>query len=167
MERLAVTLLLLVVPVTLATYGMWRGYVHRRARDEALYAPLPRCPRPGRAPDWIVRYTGTTRDGNWIERVALGGLFGRGPCALWIERDGLVFARDRGAVVHAARILAVGVERGHAGQTAPDGRMLVVRWRHTTAEGTPAELDSGFVCGSREETTELAKRLRDLAEVQL
>lgn len=166
MHRLTATFLFLVVPVTLATYGMWRGYLHRRARDEALYAPLAARPRPDRAPDAIVRYTGTTRDHNWIERVALRGVFGPGPCALWFEQDGLVFARDRGPVVHIAPILAVGVERGHAAQTAPGGRTLVVRWLHSTADGSRAELDSGFVCGSRQETSNLAERLRHVAQVQ-
>lgn len=160
MPRLGATLIFLVMPVALATYGMWRGYLRRRADDEARYAPLPTRTRPSRPPDAIVRYTGTTRDNNWIERVALGGVFGPGPCALWIERDGLVFARDRAPVVHVASILAVGVERGHAAQTAPTGRTLVVRWRHSKADGTPAELDSGFICGSREETGNLAERLR-------
>ncbi|MDQ3931311.1 MAG: hypothetical protein M3252_00505 [Actinomycetota bacterium] len=166
MQRMAATFLFLVVPVACATYGMWRSYVHRRGRDEALYAPLMTVPRPARAPDGIARYTGTTRDHNWIERVVLGGVFGPGPCAVWIEEDGLIFARDRGPVLHLAPILAVGIERGHAAQTAPAGRTLVVRWRHTTAEGAPAELDSGFICGSREETSLFAEQLRKVAQVQ-
>ncbi len=160
MQRLAATFLFLVVPVALATYGMWRGYLHRRAHDEALYAPLPTCPRPNRPADAIVRYTGTTRNHNWIQRVALGGVFGPGPCALWVEREGLIFARDHGPVVHVGPILAVGVERGHAAQTAPEGRTLVVRWLHSTADGARVELDSGFICASREETSILAERLR-------
>ncbi|MDQ4130030.1 MAG: hypothetical protein M3133_03420 [Actinomycetota bacterium] len=166
MQRLAVTFLFLVVPVALATYGMWRGYLHRRARDEALYAPLPARPRPSRPADATVRYTGTTRDSNWIERVALGGLFGPGPCALWIEQEGLVFARDRGPVVRVAPILAVGVERGHAAQAPPAGRTLVVRWLHSRTDGSSVELDSGFVCGSRQQADDLAQRLRDLARAR-
>ncbi|MDP8961808.1 MAG: hypothetical protein M3N32_09365 [Actinomycetota bacterium] len=166
MQRLTATFLFLVVPVACATYGMWRSYLHRRLRDEALYAPLPACPRPDRAPDGIARYTGTTRDHNWIKRVALGGVFGPGPCALWIEGDGLIFARDRGPVTHLAPIVAVGIERGHAAQTGPAGRTLVVRWRHSTADGAAAELDSGFICGSRDETRRLAERLREVGQVQ-
>ncbi|MFN2555993.1 MAG: hypothetical protein ABR592_03850 [Nitriliruptorales bacterium] len=166
MQRLGATFLFLVLPVAFATYGMWRGYLRRRAHDEARYVPLPARPRPNRLPDAIVRYTGTTRDGNWIDRVALGGLFGPGPCALWVEQGSLVFARDRGPVVRVAPILAVGVERGHAAQTAPRRRTVVVRWLHSTTDSRPVELDSGFVCGSREQAGDLAGRLRDVAKAR-
>ncbi len=159
MSRALVTFAVIGLPTLLAGLGMWRGYAGRRARDEHDLAPLPTVARPDRAPDALARYTGTTRGGNWVERVAAGGLFGRGPCALWADADGLTFHRQRGPVVRAAPIVAVNLERAHAGQLAPPGRLVVVRWRHRRADGTGVEFDSGFLTRSREDARRLVSRL--------
>ena len=159
MERAAAVALFVLLPAALAGYGMWVGWRHRRQRDVGRFAPLPAARTPGRPPDAHLRYTGTTLAGRWLERVALPGLFGRGDAQVWFEPRGPVFQRTNAPVVAAAPVLAVSLERGHAGLPVGHGRVLVVRWQHLTADGEPVAFDSGFVCASVDQARAFAERV--------
>jgi len=160
-SRLLLTLALVATPVALAALAMRVGYRRRLRRDIGEFAPLLSADVPARDPDARLRYTGTTRAGAWLERVALAGLFGRGPAELWITPAGLVFRRVRGPAVLAAPLVDVGTETGHAGQAVGTGRVVVVRWEHRRTTGESVELDSGFVAPSADAAAALAQRIAD------
>ncbi|HUH07203.1 MAG TPA: hypothetical protein VML96_05270 [Egibacteraceae bacterium] len=136
-EALAVALL--VVPWLLAMYAMWRGLRRRRDRDRDRLGPLPTIAPPRRPADGEALYTGTTEGPEVIKRVAIEGLFGRGPCRYWIEPGGLVFQRARGPIVAATTVHAVRLAAAHAGRVLARGRVAVVGW---SLGG--ADVDTGF-----------------------
>jgi len=128
-----------VGPAVLGAWGMRRGYLRRRAGEEAAVGPLPATPEPARAPDGEALYTGTTHGGSRARRLAAHGLFGRGPCRYWLEPGQLVFQRFRGPVVGVRDVHEVGRTGAHAGRVLGPGRITVVAWRLGDTD-----VDSGF-----------------------
>ena len=129
----------LLVLWALAVLLMRRGYRRRRAADEAALGDLPAVPAPAREPDGRALYTGTTHGGTRADRIAAGGLFGRGPCEWWLDGDTVVFRRVRGPVVRCTGLRDVGLVGAHAGRVLAPGRIAVISW--TLGETL---VDSGF-----------------------
>jgi len=134
-----VAVALVVGPAVLAAWGMRRAYLRRRASEESTVGPLPRIPEPDRAPDGQALYTGTTYGGSRARRLAAHGLFGRGPCRYWLERDRLVFQRLRGPVTSVRDVCKVGLTGAHAGRVLAPRRIAVIAWRLGDTE-----VDTGF-----------------------
>lgn len=148
-EAVAIAAILLIWG--LLVWLMWRGYRNRQARDAALVGQAEQAQRPAREPDAEVVYTGTTFAGSQTDRAGAAGLFGRGPCALWLDADGLTFARHRAPVLRIAQVNEVALLGAHAGRVLGAGRICVVRW---TASG--GELDTGFGFGTAAEAEAFA-----------
>lgn len=133
--------LALVVGVYLLMRRGWR----RRTAAQADLPPLPIPPPVDGAPllDPLPGlYVGTTRTGDWLDRVTASGLSARARGRLLLTADGLVVERAGAAAlfVPGPAIREARVEAAHAGKVVGPGGLLVVSWEL----GEGVLLDSGF-----------------------
>jgi carbamoyl-phosphate synthase small subunit len=138
---------LLVAALALAFLGcvalMRRGWRRRAAGD----AGLPALPEPPESlgadlvPPLTGLYLGTTRAGDWLDRVAAQGLGARANARLRLVPEGLVVVREGSAdgFVPRADLLRAEVTDAQAGKWVGDGGVLLLTWRLGGVE-----LDSGF-----------------------
>lgn len=154
-ERLLLVALLVVA--LLAVLGMMRAGWVRRGRRQGDIAPLPEVPQTPTAEALLAaapaRYLGTTRAGDWLDRVVVHGL-GTPSAAEVTVGTGGVWCRRTGApdlFVPAAQLSGARHDRGMAGRVYEAGGVLVVTWRHAGVD-----LDTGL----RVRDAEAAERLR-------
>ncbi|HWH31859.1 MAG TPA: hypothetical protein VNU01_04240 [Egibacteraceae bacterium] len=158
-EALALALLLGVAALSLA--GMRRGYRRRRAAARDRYGELAPVPAPAREPDGQALYTGTTRAGSRVERVALPELWGRWRCDWWADAGRVVLRGPGGRVVALDGIVECGLVGAHAGRAVGRGRIAVVRWRLGGHE-----VDTGLQFASAEEALGFTARIEAAREGQ-
>lgn len=127
--RVLAVLITLAV-IGLALWGMRRGWRNRQRRQADLVAPLR---EPGDMPfalDEPGLFLGTSRTGDWLDRIAVHDLGVRsqarchvGPDGVWLERQG---AAD--VVIPASDITQVRIDRGVAGTVRSKDSVLVLSW---------------------------------------
>lgn len=131
--RLLLTALMLLL--LLAVLALMRLGWARRARRQGGIAALPTV--PPLPPEGLLvsgvpaRYLGTTRGGDWLDRVVVHGLgvpsaaeLSVGPDGVWCVRDG---APD--LFLPATALVDARHARGLAGKVYEDGGVLVLSWR--------------------------------------
>ncbi|MCD0481194.1 hypothetical protein LO771_01890 [Streptacidiphilus sp. ASG 303] len=131
----------LVLLVVLVYWLMRQGWNWR----STLQSDLPPLPEPPEDPGPVLltatgRYHGTTRAGEWLERIVAHGLGARSLAELTLTERGLL-ARRPGAGdlwIPAGDLAGARTDSGIAGKVVPSG-LLVVTWRLGDTR-----LDSGF-----------------------
>lgn len=123
----------------LALLAMRRGW-RRRAARTAFEGTDAAEPAPVAAHDLGASrtlpvpavYAGTTRRGDWLDRVVAHGLGGPAGATVQVFDGGLRVERPgRGElVIPAADLLGARLAPGLAGRVVGGGRMVVVAWRH-------------------------------------
>lgn len=136
-ERLLLTALLALL--LLAVIGLMRlGWVRRgrRQQDIAPLPPVPPLPQQGLMVSGVpARYLGTTRAGDWLDRVVVQGLGVPSSAQVAVGADG-VWCLRTGApdlFIPAGRLVEARHDRGHAGKVYEAGGVLVLTWRHDAA----------------------------------
>jgi hypothetical protein len=133
-ERLLLTALLALL--LMGVVGLLRlGWVRRGRRQHDIPAlpPVPPLPPEGLAVSGVpARYLGTTRAGDWLDRVVVHGLGVPSAAQVAVGADG-VWCLRTGApdvFIPADRLVAARHDRGHAGKVYESGGVLVLTWRH-------------------------------------
>jgi hypothetical protein len=131
-DHLVATAVMLVVLVGIYLL-MWRGW-RRRAARQADLPPLPPVPDP---PPRILEtldgvYLGTTRAGEWLERIVARGLGERATARLGLSAAGVVVERDGRDpfLVPLAALRAARLDRGIANTVVGAGTVVVLTWEH-------------------------------------
>ncbi len=149
-------LAIMLALIALALWAMRRGWRNRQARQAGIPAPDE---RPGGAAGWTASaagtYLGTSRAGDWLDRIAVHELgvpsqatCHIGPDGAWLERQGA-----RSAWIPRPAIEELRVDRGVAGTVRDKDSVLIVRWslgeavvesgfRASAAEGQRGLLDA-------------------------
>lgn len=133
LARFGLTGLTLAIFV-LAAYGMRRGW-RRRANSQAALLPLPTPPagpEPLLLPAASGLYVGTTKAGDWQDRIVAGQLSDRSAGSLRLSRAGLLIDRVGAPVVFvpAGAIRDARLDSALAGKVMGEGRLLVATWEH-------------------------------------
>jgi hypothetical protein len=156
----AVVVLLLVV--AFVWFLMWRAWHRRAARQSDI--PAPALP-PEDLVDAVPRavehglYVGTTRAGDWLDRVARHGLGHRSAAQCRVYDSGVLLARQ-GATdvwIPARDVEAARVDTAAAGKVTADGGIVVISWR---LGERPVE--TGFRCQSSGAVGPLLMSLDDM-----
>jgi hypothetical protein len=119
--------------VALGYLLMWRGWRTRARRQADIPALPPKLP----SAEVIVgpveaTYVGTTRSGDWLDRIVAHSLGRRGLAQVSVTAAGVSIARDGepGVDIAAARLVEARVDRAAAGKVTRSEELVVVRWRH-------------------------------------
>ncbi len=140
--RLGLTVALLAVVAGIYLLA-WRGW-QRRARQQSQLPPLLSAPDEPGTPlllPLVGRYYGSTRAGDWLDRIVVHGLGVRSPATLTLTTEGLQVDRGGAPSFFIPTLALRGARRetGLAGKVLPAGGLLVVTWQHGDWL-----LDSGF-----------------------
>lgn len=134
MERL-IWVLVLVAFAGLVMLGMRRGWVNRRNRQAAELAEFP-TPPTRFADDPVLdeltgMYMGTTKAGDWQDRVVVGDIGHRANGSVFLHREGLLVQRDGASPVWIPAESFTGARVDHklANKVVPGVGLLVVTWR--------------------------------------
>lgn len=139
--RIALVVVMLVL-IGLALWGMRRGWVNRQRRQQDIPAPAAE-PEPDASLGPAVEglFLGTGRHGDWMDRIAVHELGVRsralmawGPSGIWFDREGA-----RSVFVPADDVVAIRADRGVAGTVRARDSVIVVTW----VLG-PVTVDTGF-----------------------
>ncbi|GAB2694473.1 PH-like domain-containing protein [Thalassiella azotivora] len=154
-------LVLLLVPVLwgLVWWG-WRGRVRRTAPPAALPAAPDVLGEPLLAPVDAV-YVSTTTAGDWLDRVAAGGLGVRSEALVGVHPEGVLVART-GAPdlwLPVGALTGVRRQRGIAGKVVDAEGVVVLTWRLADAE-----YDTGLRPRRSADRDALHDAVRDLLE---
>lgn len=161
MER-ALWVIVLVVLAALVMYGMRRGWVNR-ARGQAAQLPeFPAAPvgiaeQPQLLSEETGFYVGTTRAGDWQDRIVVGDVGHRAEAVAKLHESGLLLERT-GATplwIPAELFRDARVDHKLANKVVPGAGMLVVTWQL----GDHA-LDTGFRADDKAPQTTWAETLR-------
>lgn len=115
---------------------MWRGW-RRRSRAQSDLPPLPAA-----LPRADVRfgpvegvYLGTTRSGDWTDRVVVHTLGRRGTAAITVTDAGVTVDRspEPALYVPAAILRAVRIDRAGGGRAVRHPEYLILSWAHGDA----------------------------------
>jgi hypothetical protein len=141
MTRPVAALIILGV-VALGYVLMWRGWQARTRRQ----ADIPALPAALPDADAVIHpiettYVGTTRGGDWLDRIVVHSLGRRGMARVIVTTAGISIVRDGEPRVDipAAAIVGARVDRAAAGKVTRADELVVVRWRHGDHE-----LDTGL-----------------------
>lgn len=131
--RQAVPILVLLVVLLLAWWGMRAGWVHRRRRTEAAVPAVPAVPAdlgPALVGPFDAVYVSTTTAGDWLDRVVAHDLGVRSPAEVAVHASGVVVRRTgaRDLFVPAAALRAAGVAPGIAGKVVGRDGIVVLTW---------------------------------------
>ena len=135
-------LVLVVLVVALAWWGMRRGWQGRSRRQ--AYLPAPQVP-PADPGQPLARaeglYVGTVLAEQWLERVVAHGLGARAGATLTVFPSGLLLERDGAPAlwVPDAALRACRRDTGLAGRVTETGGLVVWTWNLGDTV-----LDSGF-----------------------
>lgn len=160
-QRLLLTaLMLLALAAVLALMRL--GWV-RRGRRQGDIAPLPSVPpTPSDAAGLAAsaRYLGTTRAGDWLDRVVVHGLGVPSAAELVVGAGGVWCLRAGAPDLYLApdHLLGARHDRALAGQVFEDGGVLVITWRHGEAT-----LDTGLRVPDAEVAERMRQAVADLA----
>lgn len=133
---------LLAVLIVVAIFGLlalgWRNRLKRQGSVQ-----LPEVPAVLSEPLISAegQYVVTTTAGDWLDRIAAGGLGIRGNAVASVHREGLLFTRT-GSVdlfLPAADLESVRLESGMTGKFVEKDGLVVVRW-----DLAGQQLDTGF-----------------------
>ena len=132
---------IVVVLIVLALWGMRRGWRNRQRRQSWIPAPLE-TPAPGDLSEPVEGlFIGSATAGDWMDRIAVHDLGVRSRAALawgepgvWIDRVGA-----RSVFIPAADVIGVRLDRGIAGTVKAKDSVVVVTWRLGEAV-----VDTGF-----------------------
>lgn len=116
--------------IALALWGMRRGWVRRQRRQSDI--PVPQQD-PGSLTFALAEsgmFLGTSRHGDWLDRIAVHGLGVRsratchvGADGVWLERDG---ATD--VVIPVTALVEIRIDRGVASTVRSKDSVLVFSW---------------------------------------
>jgi hypothetical protein len=160
--RLALVLLVLLV-IALAFWGMRRGWVARGRRQADL-------PEPPAVQPLVEVYEGpltgsflaTTTAGEWLDRIVAHGLGARSRAELTVGQGGVLFEREGApdVFVPAADLRAARLDKGIAGFVYERGGVVIVTW----ALGDRL-LDTGFRAARTEDHVRVIGALARLVTV--
>ncbi|MBT1003734.1 hypothetical protein KIH31_14100 [Paenarthrobacter sp. DKR-5] len=158
MEKLLPTLF--AVLLVLVVFGLLaRGWRSRLKRQGSVR--LPTVPEALTEPVLSAegQYVVTTTAGDWLDRIAAGGLGIRSNAVASVHREGLLFSRSgaEDLFIPAGDLDSVRLERGMAGKFVEKDGLLVVRWRLGERE-----LDTGFRTRAAADKPALAKALETI-----
>lgn len=163
MERTLWVLVLLAF-AALAVYGMRRGWVNRARKQAAELPDFPAAPETiseeSELPEQTGFYVGTTRSGDWQDRIVVGDVGHRADAVARLYRSGLLLDRA-GATpiwIPAEWFRDARVDSKLANKVVPGAGMLVVTWQ--LGEHT---LDTGFRADEKALQTEWADAVRAMA----
>ncbi len=156
-ERLLWTAVCAVVLVGVMAL-MRRGWRRRVARQGDV-PPLPAIPPSLAAPVTAaeVVYVVTTTAGDWLDRIAAGGLGVRSRAVLEVHPVGVLIERDGAPAVWipAGQLRGARLARGIAGKFTEEGGLVVVTWAHGDRV-----LDTGVRALERDRHDELVVAIR-------
>jgi len=152
--RQTVTILVLAGLLVLALVGMRVGWVHRRRRTLDAVPTLPAVPTDAGAllaGPFEAVYVSTTREGDWLDRVAAHGLGVRSPARVSVHATGVHVARtgapDVFVPAHALR--AAALAPGIAGKVVGRDHLVVLTWEPAAQPGDEPDgargLDTGLL----------------------
>ncbi|WP_187352072.1 PH-like domain-containing protein [Allosaccharopolyspora coralli] len=161
MER-ALWVLALVLLAALVFFGMYRGWRNRARRQQ----DVPEFPTaPGAMVEDLLTpvtglYVGTTRSGDWQDRIVVGDIGHRANATAHASADGVLLDRDGASSVWIPKqsIVDARVDHKLANKVVPGAGLLVVTWQlgaHT--------LDTGFRSDDTPNQREWANTIAGLA----
>jgi len=155
----------LLVAMALVFYAMRRGWVNRRRRQAAELPAFPAPPsyvdgQRGRLEPATGFYVGTTRAGDWQDRVTVGDIGHRAEATARLHDSGLLLERTGASPlwIPAESLVDARVDHKLANKVVPGKGMLVVTWRL----GDHA-VDTGFRADDKSTQDEWASAVRALA----
>lgn len=122
----------MVAVIMLALWGMRRGWLNRQARQVDVPAPID---RPVELESWLADvqgvYLGSSRGGDWLDRIAVHDLGIRsratvhaGASGLWIEREAA-----RSCWIPREAVLAIRLDRGIAATARSKESVIIIQWQ--------------------------------------
>jgi hypothetical protein len=158
----------LVVLALLLMYGMRRGWVNRATRQSAELPDFPPAPADlGTGGPDAERfgseasgfYVGTTRAGDWQDRIVVGDIGHRAMGTAQLFPSGLLIERNGASAlwIPVESFVDARVDVKLANKVLPGVGMLVVTW--TLGQH---RLDTGFHCDDRQTQHEWAELIRTL-----
>jgi len=160
MTRLLLSLAVLAF-FALCLYGMWRGWQRRARRQAEVLAAFPQP--PSEVGDVLLEttgvYVGTTFEGSWQDRVAVGDVGHRAEAALKLTNQGVLVERT-GATplwIPEGSLRLARTARGLAGKVMSADGLLVIGWQLGDQV-----LDTGFRGDDKDVYEEWVQRLNAL-----
>lgn len=144
MTRQVVTTVALALVVLLAWWAMRRGWRRRAARTEDAVPVLPQAPdelgTPRLGPIEAV-YVSTTREGDWLDRIAAHDLGVRSRADVAVFDSGVRIAREgaQDVFIPAGTLRGASTAPGIAGKVVGRDGLVVLTWHApvpTTAQTT-------------------------------
>ncbi|GAB2682939.1 transporter [Saccharopolyspora gloriosae] len=164
MERTLWVLALLLL-LALVYFGMRRGWLNRKRRQTAELAEFPVAPegvaeQPALLADASGFYVGSTRAGDWQDRIAVGDVGHRANAVARLRGSGLLLERTGASAlwIPAESVVDARVDHKLANKVVPGAGMLVVTWR-LGGQG----IDTGFRADDKSTQDEWAGAVRALA----
>ncbi|GAA3360936.1 transporter [Saccharopolyspora gregorii] len=164
MERTLWVLALLALLV-LVYFGMRRGWLNRKRRQDAEFAAFPAAPadvaeRPALLADQSGFYVGSTKAGDWQDRIVVGDIGHRANAVAKLRDSGLLLERTGASPmwIPAESVLDARVDHKLANKVVPGAGLLVVTWRLGDQD-----IDTGFRADDKSTQDEWAGAVRALA----
>ncbi len=162
-------LTLAVLALAAAAYLLMRRGWRRRARSQATLPPLPPPPAadgPALLDPLPGLYVGTTRAGDWLDRIAAQDLSARARGRLRLTATGVTVDRDGASTLFlpGPAIRDARVDSAHAGKVVGPGGVLVITWElGRSGPDGGALLDTGFRADHHDQHDVWVRALRHLA----
>jgi hypothetical protein len=160
MTRLLLSLAVLAF-FALCLYGMWHGWQRRARRQAEVLANFPQPPSD--TGEVLLEttgvYVGTTFDGNWQDRVAVGDVGHRAEATLRLTKQGVLVERT-GATplwIPEGSVRQARTARALAGKVMSADGLLVIGWQLEDQV-----LDTGFRGDDKDVYEEWVQRLNAL-----
>ncbi|MFR9731801.1 transporter [Saccharopolyspora sp. MS10] len=157
--------LALLVLLVLVFFAMRRGWLNRKRRQEAELAEFPQVPEgvaelPELLADATGFYVGSTRAGDWQDRIAVGDIGHRANAVARLRGSGLLLERTGASPIWipGESVLDARVDHKLANKVVPGAGMLVVTWRLGDQD-----IDTGFRADDKSAQDEWANAVRALA----
>lgn len=124
--------LLLVALIGLALLGMRRGWLNRQRRQADIPAPMSEGASGFDVWDADVPgvFIGTSRAGDWLDRIAVHDLGVRSRAVCHVGEGGVWFERDgaRSVFIPRIHVQRIRIDRGVAGTVRSADSVVVVTW---------------------------------------
>lgn len=140
--------------IGLALWGMRRGWLNRQRRQADIVAPVQEAGAMSFVLDEPGLFLGTSRAGDWLDRIAVHDLGVRSQARCHVGSDGVWLERQGAAdvVIPVRDIVEVRVDRGVAATVRSKDSVLVLTW-----DLGDVRVDTGF----RAATADAQQRLLD------